>query len=52
VGYVGQKALFGEETASLARFLLTRRGEIDVPPSCEAVLEVPQALAVTDEYKW
>jgi hypothetical protein len=51
VGYIGQQTLVGEEAASLVRFVFTCGGEVDIPPTRETVLEVPEALAVTDQYK-
>ena len=45
------KAFRRQEAASLAGLLLTGGGQVDVPPSGEAVLEVPEALAMTGEHE-
>ena len=51
VGHVRQQALARQQASGLAGLFLARGGQVDVPPSREAVLEVPEALAVADQYK-
>ena len=47
----GSRPSAARRRPGLAGLLLAGGGQVDVPPSGEAVLEVPKALAVTGEYK-
>jgi hypothetical protein len=40
-----------EQIAGLARLSLAVRGQLDIDPAREAVLEIPLALAVADKRK-
>ena len=51
VGHLRQDPLVSEQPPRLARFLLAGGGEVNVPPAREAVLQVPEALAMADQYK-
>ena len=51
VQHVGQDPGLGQQHAGGAGLALSGGGEIGIPPSREAVLEVPLALAVAEKYE-